>query len=156
MSTSPTSCKRKLVSAAEGYALSDTQSKITLTRQERIHWRHILWEELSRLPNLQYVVALGSYALEALVGYNAITKARGSVFPIDINGRRVQVLATYNPAHVMREPRMEIVFRMDLDKLQGYARGSSMFHVSTPSSIPPSRKRWISTLVVDTRHSHCL
>ena len=97
------------------------KSKITLTRQERIHWRHILWEELSRLPNLQYVVALGSYALEALVGYDAITKARGSVFPIDIDGRRVQVLATYNPAHVMREPRMEIVFRFDLDKLATFA-----------------------------------
>ena len=31
-------------------------------------WQHILHEELSRLPNLQYVVALGNYALEALVG----------------------------------------------------------------------------------------
>ena len=120
-------CKRKLVSAAEGHAISDTQSKVTLGKQERSWWRHLLWEELSRLPNLQYVVALGSYALEALVGYTAITQARGSVFPVDINGRRVQVLATYNPAHVIREPRMEIVFRFDLDKLDRLRKGE--FHV---------------------------
>lgn len=116
--------KRKLVSAAEGVEINERQQKVTLTRQERTHWRHILWEELSRLPNLQYVVALGSYALEALVGYESITKARGSVFPIDIQGRRVSVLATFNPAHVMREPRMEIVFRMDLGKLQRLRNGT--------------------------------
>jgi DNA polymerase len=119
--------KRKLVSAADGVELNERQGKLTLTKQERSMWSHILLEELSRLPNLQYVVALGSYALQALVGYEAITKARGSVFPIDIAGRRVQVLATYNPAHVMREPRMEIVFRMDLNKLQRLKQGT--FHV---------------------------
>jgi uracil-DNA glycosylase family 4 len=109
--------KRKLVSAAEGHDLTDRQGKIVLTRQERAHWRHILWEELSRLPNLRWVVALGGFALEALVGLDSITKARGSVFDIDLQDRRVRVLATYNPAHVLREPRMEIVFRMDLAKL---------------------------------------
>ena len=116
--------KRKLVSAAEGVDFNERQQKITLTRQERAHWKHILWEELSRLPNLQYVVALGAYALEALVGWESITKARGSVFPCDIQGRRVQVLATFNPAHVMREPRMEIVFRMDLGKLTRLRNGT--------------------------------
>ena len=125
--------KRKLVSAAEGHNITDKQGKITLSKQERTHWRHILWEELSRLPNLQYVVALGTYALEALVGYDSITKARGSVFPLDINGRRVQVLATYNPAHVMREPRMEIVFRFDLDKLERLRKGE--FHVPSISAL---------------------
>ena len=116
--------KRKLVSAADGIQLTDKQGKITLTRQEREIWKHILWEELSRLPNLQFIVALGSYALAALVGYESITKARGSVFPIDLQGRRVQILATYNPAHVMREPRMEIVFRFDLAKLQKLIKGT--------------------------------
>ena len=76
------------------------QEKITLTRQERAHWRHILWEELSRLPNLQIVVALGGYALEALVGHDSLTKARDSVFAIDVGQHRVQALAN-NPAHIM-------------------------------------------------------
>ena len=116
--------KRKLVSAADGVELNERQNKLTLTKQERAIWRHILWEELGRLPNVRYVVALGAYALQALVGYETITKARGSVFPIDLGDRRVQVLATYNPAHVMREPRMEIVFRMDLNKLQRLKEGT--------------------------------
>jgi len=143
--------KRKLVSAAEGIELTDRQGKITLSRQEREQWRHILREELSRLPNLQYIVALGSYALEALVGYSAITKARGSVFPVDIGQRRVQVLATYNPAHVMREPRMEIVFRFDLDKLDRLRKGE--FHVPQISALlnPTCREaldtiRWLHTI----------
>jgi uracil-DNA glycosylase family 4 len=119
--------KRKLVSAAEGITLDEKQTKLTLSKDERAQWRHILWEELSRLPDLRFVVALGSYALQALVGYDAITKVRGSVYDVDIAGRRVRVLATFNPAHVMREARMEIVFRMDLNKLQKLIKGS--FHV---------------------------
>src|SRR5262245_15437435 len=116
--------KRKLVSAAEGIELTDRQGKVTLSRQERTQWRHILREELGRLPNLRYVVALGGYALEALVGYESITKARGSVFDIDLSGRIIRVLTTYNPAHVMHEPRMEIVFRMDLGKLKRLQDGT--------------------------------
>ena len=144
-------CKRKLVSAAEGHAITDKQGKITLTKQERVQWRHILWQELSRLPNLQYVVALGSFALQALVGYESITQARGSVFGIDIQGRKVQVLATYNPAHVMREPRMEIVFRFDLDKLARLRRGEfSVPSISTLTN-PSFREamdciRWLHTV----------
>jgi uracil-DNA glycosylase family 4 len=125
--------KRKLVSSADGHEITDRQAKIVLTRQERTHWRHILWEELSRLPNVQVIVALGGYALEALVGLDSITKARGSVFPIDLQQRRIQVLATYNPAHVMREPRMEIVFRMDLGKLRRLREGT--FRVPTINAL---------------------
>ena len=149
--------KRKLVSAADGHDLNERQQKITLTKQERSMWRHILLEELSRLPNLQYVVALGSYALHALVGYEAITKARGSVFPIDINGHRVQVLATYNPAHVMREPRMEIVFRIDLDKLQRLKQGT--FHVPRIDAlINPTytEAHRFPTVGTHTRYASCL
>jgi uracil-DNA glycosylase family 4 len=116
--------KRKLVSAADGYGLPAGKQKITLTKQERVGWQHILQEELSRLPKLEYVIALGNFALEALVGISGITDKRGSVFPVDINGRRIQVLCTYNPAHVMREPRTEIVFRMDLAKLQKLIKGT--------------------------------
>jgi DNA polymerase I-like protein with 3'-5' exonuclease and polymerase domains len=115
------------VSASDGIDLAPSKQKVLLTKQERVIWQHILQEELSRLPNLQYVVALGNYALEALVGVSGITDKRGSVFPVDLQGRRIQVLATFNPAHVMREPRMEIVFRMDLNKLQKLIKGT--FHV---------------------------
>jgi uracil-DNA glycosylase family 4 len=117
--------KRKLVSAADGYAVAANKQKIVVTKQEKSGWRHILHEELSRLPRLEYVVALGNYALEALTGLSGITDKRGSVFALDLpNNRRVQVLCTYNPAHVMREPRMEIVFRMDINKLKRLREGT--------------------------------
>lgn len=143
--------KRKLVSAAEGLEIDERAKKLTLTKQELTHWRHILWEELSRLPNVQYIIALGSYALHALVGYEAITKARGSVFPIDINGHRVQVLATYNPAHVMREPRMEIIYRMDLDKIEKLRNGTFAPPVIRPFINPTVSEamdviRWLHTV----------
>jgi uracil-DNA glycosylase family 4 len=115
--------KRKLVSSAEGHALPESKQKITIPKQERVIWQHILHQELSRLPNLRYVIALGNYALEALVGITGITDKRGSVFPLDLDGKRIQVLCTFNPAHVMREPRMEVVFRMDLNKLKRLREG---------------------------------
>ena len=123
--------KRKLVSA--DMHMPEAKQKITLSKQERTSWQHILNEELSRLPKLQYVVALGNYALEALVGVGGITDKRGSVFPVDLGGRRIQVLCTFNPAHVMREPRMEIVFRMDLNKLSRLKSGA--FHVPRIESL---------------------
>ena len=143
--------KRKLVSAADGYTLTKKQDKLTLDKQERTMWQHVLLEELSRLPNLQYVVALGNYALQALTGLSGISAKRGSVFPIDIGKRRVQVLCTYNPAHVMREARTEIVFRMDLAKLEKLRKGT--FRVPTINAlINPSYTeatdfiRWAQTL----------
>ena len=106
--------------SADGYRSQRTNRR-SLSRSKRsTGWQHILHEELSRLPNLQYVVALGNYALEALIGLTGITDKRVvACSHWTSDGRRVQVLCTYNPAHVMREPRMEIVFRMDLNKLNG-------------------------------------
>jgi len=116
--------KRKLVSSAEAYEFKPKKKEQSIPKQERVIWQHILQEELSRLPNLKYVVALGNYALEALVGITGITDKRGSVFPLVISNRIIQVLCTFNPAHVMREPRMEVVFRMDLNKLQKLIKGT--------------------------------
>jgi uracil-DNA glycosylase family 4 len=116
--------KRKLVSAAEAHALTDKQNKIVLSKQELTAWRHILREELSRLPNLQYVVVFGNYALEALTGNSGILKYRGSVLDTVIDGRPIKVLCTFNPAYIIREPRMEIVFRMDCGKLKKLIEGT--------------------------------
>ena len=116
--------KRKLVSSADAYEFKPKKKEQSIPKQERVIWQHILQEELSRLPNLKYVIALGNYALEALTGLTGITDKRGSVFPLVIGERVVQVVCTFNPAHVMREPRMEVVFRMDLNKLQKLIKGT--------------------------------
>ena len=110
--------KRMLLSIGEGKS-----RKAAIGKQELAMWQNLLREELSYLPNLKYIVVLGSYALSALTRHHAITQLRGSVERVTIGGRDVPILCTYNPAFIMREPRLEIVFRMDLGKLSRLIRG---------------------------------
>ena len=111
--------KRQMLQPADAKS-----KKAAISKQELLLWQDLLRTELSHLPNLKYVVALGSYALAALTEHHAITKVRGSVEHTTINGRDIPVLCTFNPAHIMREPRNEIVFRMDLGKLRRLVDGS--------------------------------
>ncbi|CAM6001454.1 unnamed protein product [Sphagnum balticum] len=112
--------KRKLVSTHEQYA----KPKAPIGRAELDHWRYLLLDELSYLPNLKYIVALGNFALHALTGEQGITNWRGSVIPATVHGKAVQVLATFNPALIIREPKNEIVFKMDLGKLTRLVNGT--------------------------------
>lgn len=105
--------KRMLVSISD-----DMDDKIKLSKGELDHWRYLLIDELSLLPNIRYVVVLGDLALQALMGHTGITKWRGSVIDTHIDKRPVKLIATFNPAHILREPRMEIVFRMDCGKIK--------------------------------------
>lgn len=110
--------KRKLVSPDHV-----PQQKVAIKKQEMEHWRVLLDNELSFLPNLKYIIALGNFALEALTLSKGITQFRGSVIPITIAHRPVSVICTYNPAHILREPRLEVVFRMDCNKLTRLREG---------------------------------
>jgi uracil-DNA glycosylase family 4 len=110
--------KRKLVGASDGHA-----TKIAIKKQELEHWRILLETELTWLPNLKYIIALGNFALEALTLNKGITQFRGSVIPISVSGRKVQVICCYNPAHILREPKLEVVFRMDCNKLTRLIKG---------------------------------
>src|SRR5262245_8335968 len=87
-------------------------------------WEQLLLWELGHLPNLRYILALGNYSLSALTGQTGITNWRGSVVQSQIphhNGtvaRNVQVVCCNNPAFVLREPRLDIVFGFDIFKLK--------------------------------------
>jgi uracil-DNA glycosylase family 4 len=88
-------------------------------------WQQLLLWELGHLPNVRYVLVLGNYALNALTGHNGITQWRGSVLTAEIphhSGgaakRIVQVVCCNNPAFVLREPRLDIVFGFDIHKLK--------------------------------------
>jgi uracil-DNA glycosylase family 4 len=99
-------------------AFSD-KGRDSINKGELGLWNELLLWELSQLPNLKYVVALGNFALSALLGHQGITQWRGSVIDAVLpNGRVVKVLCTYNPAMILREPKTEITFRFDLKKLQ--------------------------------------
>jgi len=97
--------------------------KAPIGKQELSQWEQILLEELSFLPNLRYVVLMGNFALHAVLGENGITQWRGSGMEINLQGRKVWVLVINNPAYVLHEPKQEIVFRMDLVKLERIRNG---------------------------------
>lgn len=92
----------------------------------------ILQWELSQLPNLKYILCLGNFALQAITGYKGINTYRGSVFPVQLRQayndkevvtRDVQVLATYNPAAVLRNPSNELMFKFDMGRLNELVTG---------------------------------
>jgi uracil-DNA glycosylase family 4 len=94
------------------------------------HWEGLLDWELDHLPNVKYIVALGNYALHALTGDTGITNWRGSVLDVKIGHERrvVKVVFTNNPAHVMRSPNLEVMYRYDLAKLRRVMDGKFKTH----------------------------
>lgn len=100
-------------------------AKDEVKRDELDHWEQLLQWELGNLPNLKYVIILGNYALRALTGNSGIMNWRGTVFDdIMVGGVRLKGLATFNPAYPLREPRMDVVFRMDIGKLEKLRDGT--------------------------------
>ena len=81
-----------------------TDARSPVKKPELEHWEGLLQWELDHLPNLKYVLALGNFALQALVGETGITKWRGSVFDCKVGrkGRVVKVIVTNNPGHIIR------------------------------------------------------
>ena len=128
--------------------LSVDSTKAAISKGELDHWAGLLLWELSQLPNLRHILALGSFALHALTGNDHINNWRGSVLHIQIHGRPVHVLCANNPAAVLREPKNEIVFRLDMGKLNRMLRGMIQEHAIRPI-INPSFKdamQWIDEL----------
>jgi uracil-DNA glycosylase family 4 len=110
-------------------SLSRTGNERHVVHQDELErWRAMLDWELSQLPNVRIVLALGNYALEAITGHRKITNWRGSVLPITLHGRAVTVVCSINPAFALREPKMEPMFLMDLAKLGMVLRGTYREH----------------------------
>lgn len=111
---------------------NDTKDKIS--KGELGQYAAILKWELEQLPQLKYIVCLGNYALEAVTGLQGIVHYRGSVLDTQINSisqglqRNVTVIAMFNPAHVMREPKWEIMYKFDVARLGRVLDGSYMPH----------------------------
>ena len=128
--------------------------KTEISRGEVDQYISILQWELSQLPNLELVVVLGNYALEALTGYNAITHHRGSVYDIQLQRldgqayRQVKVFATLNPAAVIREPKWEVLYKFDVGRLKNVLEGRYKQH-TVSAIINPSFKEacsWIDKM----------
>lgn len=97
-----------------------------INKHELEVWNSLLQWELGHLPNLKYVLVLGNMSLHAITGHNGITNWRGSVLldvPVGEGERRVSVICTYNPAMILREPKLELTFAFDLAKLKKVLAG---------------------------------
>lgn len=114
-------------------------SKNPVKSIELEHWEGLLDWELDQLPNLKYILALGSFALHALTNDTGITKWRGSVFDCVVGRERrtVKVICTNNPAHIQRNLTMEPMFRLDVHKLKRVIDGTFTKHV-VDGTINPS------------------
>lgn len=82
-------------------------------------WQEALQWELDQLPNLEYIVCLGSTALQMLTGHKNITQHRGSVYDY----KHCKLLVANNPAMILRMPQTEIIFLMDMMKLKRLITG---------------------------------
>lgn len=123
-----------------------TDEKIEIDRHTVDQYISVLQWELSQLPNLEYVVCLGNYALEAVTGYSGIMHHRGSVYDVQLSSaitgtsRTVKVIAMMNPAAVMREPRWEVMYKFDIGRLNDVLNGRYKEHVVSTIINPSPRE----------------
>lgn len=121
-------------------------TKDDIDRHEVDQYISVLQWELSQLPNLQYIVVLGNYALEAVTGFSGIMHHQGSVYdiqlshPITRTTRTVKVIAMMNPAAIMREPKWEILYRFAVDRLNDVLNGRYKEHVVSTIINPSPRE----------------
>lgn len=118
-------------------------NKKALPKAEMEKWHTVLREELALLPNARYVLLLGNVALEAITGHVGITKWRGSClnFTREMgfcnNG---QMVITYNPAYVFREPSIGFHFFIDIQRFKRVYDGTYKPYEISPIINPTKRE----------------
>lgn len=124
--------------------LGADDAKQPVNPSELQHWHGLLKWELSQLPNLKYIVCLGNVALKFFTGEDKILNWRGSI--VEWQGKRV--LISVNPALPIREPKWDIVFRFDMQKLNRLMMGKITIPIIgtfiNPS--PDEAIRWIDKM----------
>lgn len=129
-------CKRQISLAAN--------TRHPVATDEWIKWKHLLQWELDQLPNLRYIICMGNAGLDALFGETGIQKFRGSVY----NYKDKPTLLTFNPAAVIREPKQEIVFLMDIRRFNHVRNGDfeeyQINHIINPSY--KDAREWIAAM----------
>ena len=120
---------------------SKTDARHAVSRSELSKWISLLIWELKQLPNLRYVLLMGNYAIESLLHHQGVTEWRGSVldYVLPDTGRTVQLVITFNPAYILREPKLHPVFRMDMYKLGRVIAGKHKPHEIIPIINPDAK-----------------
>jgi uracil-DNA glycosylase family 4 len=121
---------------------TNLQGLVKVPAEERRKWEAVLWKELSVLANARYILCMGNTALQAVTGHTGVKKWRGSVlnFVPEMGYRNAgQVLVTYNPAFVLRDPAVELHFKIDIKRLSRVLGGTYRPHVISPIINPSKR-----------------
>ena len=113
--------------------------KVHVKKDELHQWEALLQWELDQLPNVKYILALGSYAIHSLVGESNISNWRGSVLEIEYGGvtpdpsgrlikKRATAICSNNPAAALWNPGLEPVFAFDMARLSRVLNGTFIPH----------------------------
>lgn len=125
-----------------------------INKHEAEIWNTLLHWEISQLPNAKYILVLGNMSLYAITEKNGITDWRGSVLDCNVGGRPMKALCAYNPAMILREPKLELTFSFDMAKLKKLTKGEWVVKPHT-THINPSYSDamdWITKMERDKRH----
>jgi uracil-DNA glycosylase family 4 len=77
---------------------------------------------LSELDGYEYIMSMGNIALGVLRGTNAaLADVRGMTGSIEIFGKAVHYIATYDPQQVNLSKRLRHPFQVDLDRMHRWA-----------------------------------
>lgn len=116
------------------------QARDPINRNEFDHWRSLLMWELQQLPHLRYIIAVGSYALEAFTRESSLGSWRGSVLDVSIGPRTVKVLFVNSMADLRKNPKLEIIFNLDINKYKRLVEGKlKPYDVETEVYAPVER-----------------
>lgn len=124
-------------------AEDNKNDKTPVPAEEMRKWQAVLLQELSALSNARYILLLGNVALRAITGHSGVKKWRGSVlnFTSEMGFKRDgQILVSYNPAYIMRDPSVEIHFKIDMRRLSRVLGGTYKPYLITEHINPTKRQ----------------
>ena len=120
-----------------------------ISADEMSNWRAILEWELSQLKEARFFLVLGATALYVTTGHNAIEQWRGSV----TEDKGVWHCFSYNPAYCMRNPHLEPIFILDMQKFSLVVNGEFVKHEVTPhyDPTPTEAIAWCQRMLTENK-----
>lgn len=103
-----------------------------ISPDEMSNWKALLDWELSQLTEARYFLVLGSTALFVTTGHHSIEQWRGSV----TEDKGIWHVFSYNPAYAIRNPQLEPIFMLDMQKLSLVVKGEYVKHEIIPRYDP--------------------
>lgn len=140
-----TRTKCYVTSVIKKQLVDDVEGKQGVSKNEISHWQGLLDYEISQLPNIKYVLLLGSHALRAFTTHEGIEQWRGTV--LTDSGK--YIIIAYNPANLMRKPSLEPIFKLDVSKLQMCRMGKWAEYSIEPyiDPSPAEAIRWCDKMI---------